>query len=98
MRIVRYLFLCAVLAGLTVTLVEGSGPGRPVTTVAAVATAYGSNAPTGIGASIYPAQSLFIAGQGTSGPGIGLLVGLSIAGLVVLGAIGAVVFLLVRRG
>lgn len=98
MRVVRYLFLCAVLAGLTLTLVEGSGPGRPVTRVAAMLTQYGSNTPTGIGASIYPAETLFITGHGTSGPGVGLLVGLSIAGLVVLGAIGAVVFLLVRRG
>ncbi len=95
MRLVRYIFLLALLAGLSVTLLEAS---RPVTPLVTVPTQYGTNIPTGIGASIYPVRNLLISGHGISGPGAGLLAGLAIAGFVVLAAIGTVVFLVLRRG
>lgn len=95
MRLLRYTFLLVVLCGLTLALAEGSRPAAPM---AVVPTQYGTNTPTGFGASLYPAQTLLIAGHGAGGPGIGLLVGLSVAGLVVLGGIAAVVVVFLRRG
>jgi hypothetical protein len=94
-RRVRSIFLLALFAGLGITLLEAS---RSVAPVAIVPTQYGTNTPTGIGNSIYPIQSLLIAGHGTGGLGAGPLAGIVIAGVVVLVAITLVVLLVLRRG
>lgn len=96
MRLMRYLFLCAVLGGLGLAFLDGS---KPVSPLVAFPTAYGSNTPTGIGASIYPTQTLLIAGHGGSeGLGAGPIAGIVIGGVLVGALIVGIVVALMNRG
>lgn len=91
MRVVRLMFLCALLVGVAATLVVGVQSAH----VALTAGPYGSGGPTGIGNDTVPPRVLFLAAAHTSGFGLWWLVGLLIA-LAILAGVGTA-FLLRRR-